>query len=377
MIKATTKRNHQIDFLRGLAILIVVGRHPPVSFNQAGELSGFAWYWFNCGWMGVDLFFVLSGFLIGSGLFFEIKEHGSLNAPRFLVKRAFKIWPGYIALMLFLSTGITLSAELKKNLLWNWMHVQNYMGSCRVQTWSLAVEEHFYLFLPVVLLVLLKFKRLSLLPAISMFIAAFCLGCRFFQLENAHSFSHLRMDSLFFGVLLAYFSTFSPKFTAEITRYRLPLLCFGMVITLVISSLNLFDWYVLTFGLTLTYVGFGAILMALVSTKESDGLLAKFLFSPVAHGIARVGFYSYGIYLWHIEFGFMPARAMYPLFSAMPSAYSWFVDILLFVLFSILSGALMSKLVELPMMRLRSKVVPKLFPDSSQSTDTNQALNRP
>ena len=302
MVEAAKKRNHQIDFLRGLAILIVIGRHPPIHSDQAGPLSGLSWYWYNCGWMGVDLFFVLSGFLIGTGLFNEIKTHGSLNGWRFLVKRAFKIWPGYIVLMLFLSTGITLDPLSKKNLIWNWMHLQNYMGSCRVQSWSLAVEEHFYLFLPAVLILLLKLKRLSLLPAVAGFIAVFCLVGRFCDLKHAHSFSHLRMDSLFFGVLLAYLMNFSPKLMVKITQRRLLLFYFGAGIVGVISYLNLLDWYVLTFGLTLTYLGFGAILLALISTSETDGIFGRLLFSRLAQGIAMIGFYSYGIYLWHMEF---------------------------------------------------------------------------
>ena len=362
MIEAAKKRNHQIDFLRGLAILIVIGRHPPIYSDQAGALSGLSWYWWNCGWMGVDLFFVLSGFLIGNGLFAEIMAEGRLNAARFLVKRAFKIWPGYIVLMLFLSTGITLDPVSRKNVIWNWMHLQNYMGSCRVQTWSLAVEEHFYLFLPAVLLLLLRFKRLSLMPAIAAFIAVFCLVGRFFDLKNAHSFTHLRMDSLFFGVLLAYLVKFSPKFGATIIQRRRLLLCFGAVVVGVISSLNLLDWYMLTFGLTLTYIGFGAMLMALVSSTEADGILGKLLFSPFARGMAVIGYYSYGIYLWHIEFGFFPALALYPLLRGLPPAFSWLCEMILFVSFSIVFGTLMSRLVELPMLRWREKVVPKLFP---------------
>lgn len=362
MIEAAKKRNHQIDFLRGLAILIVIGRHPPIYSDHAGVLSGLSWYWWNCGWMGVDLFFVLSGFLIGNGLFAEIKAEGSLNAARFLVKRAFKIWPGYIVLMLFLSTGITLDPASRKNVIWNWMHLQNYMGSCRVQTWSLAVEEHFYLFLPAVLLLLLRLKRLSLLPAIAAFIAVFCLVGRFFELKNAHSFTHLRMDSLFFGVLLAYLIKFSPKFAAAITRRRRLLFCFGAVVVGVISYLNLLEWYVLTIGLTITYIGFGAILLALVSTTEADGNFGKLLFCPIARAVAMIGFYSYGIYLWHIEFGFFPALALYPLLNGMPAALSWLCEMILFVSFSIIFGTMMSRLVELPMLRLRDKLVPKLFP---------------
>jgi peptidoglycan/LPS O-acetylase OafA/YrhL len=242
------------------------------------------------------------------------------------------------------------------------MHLQNYVASCRVQTWSLAVEEHFYLFLPAVLLFLLRLKQMTLLPAVAASIAVFCLVGRFFDLKGAHSYSHLRMDSLFFGVLLAYLIKFSPNFAVAITRRRRLLFCLGAVVVGVISFLNLLDWYVLTIGLTLTYIGFGAILLALISTTETDGTFGKLLFGPIARGIARIGFYSYGIYLWHIEFGFFPALALYPLLIGLPPSLSWLCEMILFVTFSVVFGTLMSRLVELPMLRLRDKIVAKLFP---------------
>jgi peptidoglycan/LPS O-acetylase OafA/YrhL len=370
---APTKRNHQLDFLRGIAILLVIGRHPPISYDHAGCLSSLSWFWYNCGWMGVDLFFVLSGFLIGKGLVAEIRADGQLNVRRFLVKRAFKIWPGYFVLMLFLSTGLTLKAVEKTHLIWNWLQVQNYFGACRFHTWSLAIEEHFYLFLPIVLLVLCKQKKVEKMPVITLAIALFCLVGRCFNLKDAHAyyFSHLRMDSLFFGVFLAYLMQFRAEIIAKIVQKRALLFWGGLALIAPITFMDLEHWFVLTIGLTMVYLGFGAILLAVISTEKSDGIAGGLLFNPIARCVAVIGYFSYGIYLWHVDLGIFPASAMYSSFRDMPDESSWLCDMALYAFFCVAAGIIMSCLVELPMLKLRDKVISKFFPKvQAQSLQT-------
>ena len=81
-----------IDILRALAVIMVLFRHH-VGTGVAG----------NIGWAGVDLFFVLSGFLVSSLLFVEAKKSGSVNAKKFLIRRGFKIYPLFY-LLLFLTS---------------------------------------------------------------------------------------------------------------------------------------------------------------------------------------------------------------------------------------------------------------------------------
>src|SRR4051812_44086102 len=94
-MKTDSRRIIQLDVLRAVGILLVLGRHSPLAPRAAGHFEKFSKYWACIGWSGVDLFFVLSGFLIGGLLFQEIKTHGSLDIRRFLIRRAFKIWPTY------------------------------------------------------------------------------------------------------------------------------------------------------------------------------------------------------------------------------------------------------------------------------------------
>jgi peptidoglycan/LPS O-acetylase OafA/YrhL len=145
VLTAIHGRNFNLDVLRGVAILLVVLHHLGVPVFRTG------------GWIGVDLFFVLSGFLISGLLFREWKETGTINIGRFYARRGFKIYPAFWALMAvtlavnywtpgipsFPVTGRSIMAELS--------FTQNYWRAIWGQTWSLAVEEHFYLLLPLLL----------------------------------------------------------------------------------------------------------------------------------------------------------------------------------------------------------------------------------
>jgi peptidoglycan/LPS O-acetylase OafA/YrhL len=82
-------RVRQLDILRAIAVLLVLGRH-----EHANAL------WRRCGWVGVDLFFVLSGFLISGLLFSEYKKRGRLDLPRFYIRRGLKIYPSFYVLIL-------------------------------------------------------------------------------------------------------------------------------------------------------------------------------------------------------------------------------------------------------------------------------------
>src|ERR1700761_2224153 len=99
---ATSSRNINLDALRGIAILLVLGNH-----------FGYFSVWQRMGWAGVDLFFVLSGFLISGLLFDEWQRFGSIDFRRFYIRRGFKIYPAFYFLLLitvavnFVRPGIT------------------------------------------------------------------------------------------------------------------------------------------------------------------------------------------------------------------------------------------------------------------------------
>ncbi len=141
----------QVDILRAVAVLLVMGAHLPVIlFERDTALTGLLSLWMRCGWAGVDLFFVISGFLVSGLLFREYQANGNIDLPRFLLRRGLKIYPAFYVFLLV----TTLYAALAGLDLPTWpqyigevFYFQNYGPHIWEHTWSLAVDEHFYLFI--------------------------------------------------------------------------------------------------------------------------------------------------------------------------------------------------------------------------------------
>src|SRR5437764_14402875 len=93
-------RNQSLDILRAIAVLLVMGRHFPYYET-----------WGRIGWIGVDLFFVLSGFLISGLLFREYAQTGTISFYRFVVRRCFKIWPAFYFFLFCMAVAIVLSRQ--------------------------------------------------------------------------------------------------------------------------------------------------------------------------------------------------------------------------------------------------------------------------
>src|SRR5204862_6174289 len=159
---SVNRRLVQLDLLRCLAIVLVLGRHMvPCPSNTNAWLGRLTTIWQRGGWIGVDLFFVLSGFLVSGLLFREYQRHGSVNVSRFLVRRGFKIYPGFwVLLAVTVAFRIAVGAPVpQRQLMGEGLFVQNYMGGLWNNTWSLAVEEHFYLLLALITACLVRQRR--------------------------------------------------------------------------------------------------------------------------------------------------------------------------------------------------------------------------
>lgn len=190
-------RVRSLDILRGLAILMVLCNH--VDFTVIDGVPGFSgkagfiyWRIKQFGWSGVDLFFVLSGFLIGGLLLGEIERTGTVRVGRFWLRRGFKIWPSYLVLLAALAiTGVTDFVDSSSLIAFvqtlgaHLFFLQNYLReNPNSPTWSLAVEEHFYLVLPLLLLALAYLAKrreqsaIQFLPVAVLGIAVFCFLSR-------------------------------------------------------------------------------------------------------------------------------------------------------------------------------------------------------
>src|ERR1043166_4604044 len=133
-----------LDLLRLVAIVLVLGRHaeqPPAGVPLA---SGLVESWQRGGWVGVDLFFVLSGFLVSGLLFAEFASRGQISVLRFYVRRGWRIYPAFYLLIATTILGRTVffQAPSGRHVLAEVFFLQSYATGLWNHTWSLAVEEH-------------------------------------------------------------------------------------------------------------------------------------------------------------------------------------------------------------------------------------------
>jgi peptidoglycan/LPS O-acetylase OafA/YrhL len=141
----------ELDSLRGVAILLVVFYHGFFWSNGLTGLSGFAKLFVNLtriGWLGVNLFFVLSGFLI-TGILIDSQTNKHYYR-RFYVRRALRILPAFYALLLILSF---IPSQSRAYLILSFFYLSNLASPLGIpmtytMLWSLAVEEHFYFVWP-------------------------------------------------------------------------------------------------------------------------------------------------------------------------------------------------------------------------------------
>jgi peptidoglycan/LPS O-acetylase OafA/YrhL len=363
--KPQTKRLLELDVLRFAAVALVLGRHMiPCSPEVSSGAAAFSRLWLRGGWIGVDMFFVLSGFLVSGLLFREFDKYASVDMTRFLIRRAFKIYPAFWALIAATLALGWVGYPMHDGHTWSeLLFVQNYFPGLWSHTWSLAVEEHFYLLLAALVTFLIWRKQsgndpLSAIPMLFCFVAVVCLMLRVITTyalpyhHQTHLFpTHLRIDSLMFGVLLAYSwhrggfvqSTWVRQRASQLIGYGVLLLLPAFVFPLETTL------WIPVFGLVSFYVGSGAILIGLLHRGLPNCFSVR--------SMSMLGAYSYSIYLWHspVHNWFVPLAM-----NALPTPLqgNWFVYATLFVIGSFLIGVLMGKLIEAPVLALRDKWFP-------------------
>jgi peptidoglycan/LPS O-acetylase OafA/YrhL len=359
-------RLRELDFLRGIAILLVLLRHIFISP-----------YTTNLGWIGVDLFFVLSGFLVSGLLFKEYIKFGNIRPKLFLIRRGFKIYPIYFIFYgLYLVPKIINHSFSIKGFIGDMTFTQNYIsgwGYAYAASWSLSVEEHFYFLFTFFLWLGLRYNKKFLQTdtntnSISnkyfewtvIILLLLILLFRVFsnllfpnQLVRNSTMTHLRIDSLLFGVLISYLFYFKKMNLEKLfvkNSYLLYGICFlGLTWTPFIDPLPSF--FVKTFGFSILYISFGILLVIFLLKNNINNILNKIMTASVVNIISKMGSCSYSIYIIH-SFVISSCR---DIFKNDLNNYLFFI---IASAISIISGMLMTYKIEKYFLRVRDKYYP-------------------
>ncbi len=346
-----------LDLLRALAILLVLGRH---SFANG------LWHWI--GWSGVDLFFVLSGFLVSGLIFQEVKTQGDVRLGRFLVRRALKIYPSFYVFLLVsvLAAWMTDRNYETSQLLSEIFYLQSYFNGLWMHTWSLAVEEHFYLVFALVVAfwqrqglpihVGVTLKWLIGLPLVLIALRyGYCWPHRA-ELRFDFTATHLRADGIWLGVILS----FSYHFGSLQQWIDLRNGAFLLSIVIAVAMLLLFpagSFVMNTVGILVVALGYGGLLCLGLGMENRLGTIMRDggWGAQVLRILASLGRHSYSIYLWHLLVDNLLMKA--GMYATLGWEYGGTAAGLITIVFAILLGISMGTLIELPVLRWRNRVI--------------------
>lgn len=288
----------QLNGLRFIFIFMVLLQHwgPHQAFEH-----------FHLAWLGVNLFFVLSGFLIGEILLLEKQRTTNIGASikNFIIRRALRIFPLYYLTIIIY--GILFSTG--GMLIWNLTYTNNILSAIDINRvpkefwhiWSLCVEEQFYLFFPLLLsFVPRRYFLYCLIGGISLSVIGRFLIC-FFKVGDYHHITYSLMpfslDCLFMGVLLAYLKVYHSQKAKQFFAKKL--MIYASLIIAAIFTFAVCTGRETTVDNTLFRFGgavLGFLLIGFAAVKEFSGIGKWFLENKV---IAYLGKISYGIYLLH------------------------------------------------------------------------------
>lgn len=303
-VASTTDSGHisQLDGLRGLAILLVLIYHfaGDIPFNVI--LIAPVYY----GWSGVDLFFVLSGFLI-TRILVRTRENADYFRS-FYIRRALRIFPLYygvlgICTLLFLGfPALRPMFPSAHDQVFHWLYLSNWTPLLNLEDqrrmggfWSLAIEEQFYWMWPVIVWKL----RPSRLPFVAAGGIAAAVLLRLFLYGHAtdpfvYRNTFCRMDALMAGALCALAAS-SPSFQSWFrARMRLaPPAIFGLLISAMAGGALWHDKFTYRVGFTVFDAAYALLLLYVL---HCTGWVRGFFNS---RAMRNLGKYSYGIYVYH------------------------------------------------------------------------------
>lgn len=320
------------DGLRAIAVSAVIAFHC---------------FWLKGGWAGVDVFFVLSGFLITRNLKREFTDQGSIRLGRFYLRRILRLTPALWALLAFLAllapfrthpenTGHALALSVAY--LMNWSRAFAWFPDDLLDhTWSLAMEEQFYLLWPILFLAVARRRPAFWLGAAFLLVIGWrvALGLQGATFERLYCGFDTHSDGLLLGCLMAVVQPL-PRLRAAASRLAvIPILgLFSIFVALPIDSI-----VAQSIGLSVT-----AVLSAwLILVASGGGIVVRLL---SVRPLAFLGRISYGLYLWHFPILVLLQSKVPPVLVPALVAASLLMAVLSFVV------------IERPFLRLKDMIEP-------------------
>jgi peptidoglycan/LPS O-acetylase OafA/YrhL len=301
-----------LDGMRGVSILVVLFEH------------GYLFLYGRGGFLGVDIFFVLSGMLITSLLAQEWQEKDSISFKKFYTRRALRLLPALFALVIFTTVQVLLfppevgRLPVFRHLLGVLFYVENWVGGYTVigHTWSLSIEEQFYIVWPLVFFLLL---RLRLSPGKILLVLFACISLvvvhrarlfyqrygvistpydlRFHFDFRLYTGTDTRCDSLLVGcmagILIAW--RMLPNSARFLKCLRVIVFVSCSVLALAIIFVPIYWSYLYYGGFTIIAVAIASIIVFLMLSQGS--LISRMLQWPLLTWFGRL---SYSLYLWHV-----------------------------------------------------------------------------
>lgn len=368
MITERSERLYGLDHLRALAIVLVLLFHYR-AFKHPEWIDAIGRF----GWTGVDLFFVLSGFLISGQLFQEMNSKGTISLKPFYIKRFFRIVPSYFfTLFVYFTLPFFREREALPSL-WKFVtFTQNYgldvinKGTFS-HAWSLCIEEQFYLILPLFILMVMPSKLVKYFPFLMVIFIIFSLIIRLItwnayitgidhnSLEFWRSWymeiyypTHTRLDGLGTGVLISYCMQYSSGFKRIVHQNGNKLFISGILL------LGISCWVcneqaseaASVFGFTLVAISYGCIVLSAVSASS-------FLSKWKSYITAELAALSYAVYLSH--------KGVIHMVQALLEQFNFETSdtgcLIICLLGCIISGVLYRFFIEKPFAEIKGKVL--------------------
>lgn len=358
-----------LDFLRALAIILVVVSHTTYLLNLNPD-SSIVKMVRVLGAIGVDLFFVLSGFLIGGIILKHIKSGKTSFSDlfHFWKRRWFRTLPNYF-LVLFLNIIVFLLIynRFEESLISYFFFIQNFTDAHPdffTEAWSLSVEEYAYLFLP--FLIYLSFyifnkgkEQLFLWITLISIVILFLIKIRFFysvQVQTYKDWSHLfrkvvlyRIDAIYIGFVIVYFIR---KFPKLLNRYKMIFLLLGVFIFVLTHIL------ILVFNLLpethLGFYVFGYLQLVVISLGLLFPVFYQLNYKGIfSKSITFISVHSYAIYLVNYSLILLPIQKYFDV--DLMNNFEKTIVLLVFLGATIIVSRLIYRYFEHPILSYRDK----------------------